>query len=273
MTAASPLSTLRRSRPTSLRAPAPRLPRTVLAPALVAVLVLVCWSVSAAWADSAVYPSPIESSKGMWSDLRHPRFRSNLQSSVLLLVLTYASVVSLGIMSGLLVGLSRFWASVILPLAHAFNGIPRIVFFPVFLLILGSGPPSLAGFAFACGVIPMFLISAEATTAVSRLHLKLAASLGMRRALLLRKIVIPSIVPALVSGMRITFGLTFVGLLIAELFAASTGLGAEILRAIGQVRMGNILGQVVLIALIAVLPTIALRRLETRITRRYASST
>lgn len=244
--------------------------RPVLAPALTAVTLLVLWSATAQQADSSVYPNPLASVTGLWDQLQEPEFRANVGSTSLLLVISYAAVVAVGTVLGLSVGLSRFWAKVLLPLAHSFNGIPRIVFFPIFLLLLGSGPQSLAGFAFACGVIPMFLICAEATSSVSRLHLKLAASLEVGYGFLLRKIVIPSIVPALVSGMRVTFGLTFVGLLIAELFAASSGLGSEILGAIGQVRMEDILGQVLLIGLMAVIPTMGLRFAETRTTRRYA---
>jgi NitT/TauT family transport system permease protein len=242
----------------------------VVAPVLTAVLLVTIWAVTAHQADSSVYPSPAASVTGLWDQLQQPDFRANVWSTSLLLVIAYAGVVVVGTVTGLLVGLSQFWARVLLPLAHSFNGIPRIVFFPVFLLVLGSGPQSLVGFAFACGVIPMFLICAEATASVSRLHLKMAASLDVGYGFLLRKIVIPSIVPALVSAMRVTFGLTFVGLLIAQLFAGSTGLGAEILRAIGQVRMDDILGQVLLIGLMAVLPTMALRWAETRTTRRYA---
>ena len=223
-------------------------------------------------ADSSVYPTPLASVTGLWDQLQQSEFRANVASTSLLLVFAYSGVVVIGTVVGLSVGLSRFWAKVLLPLTHSVNGITRIVFFPIFLLILGSGPRSLAGFAFTCGVIPMFLICAEATSSVSRLHLKMAASLDVGYGFLLRKIVIPGILPALVNGMRVTFGLTFVGLLIAELFAASTGLGSEILRSIGQVRMEDILGQVILIGLMAVLPTMALRFAETRTTRRYAPS-
>lgn len=246
--------------------------RAVVAPVLAAIVLVVGWSVSAAWAGSAVYPGPAEALRGLWGDLARPEFRDNLMSTMVLLVVAYVAAVSVGVLSGLALGLSRFWSRAFLPLVHAFNSIPRIVFFPVFLLVLGAGDLSLGGFAFVAGVLPMFLITAEGVTAVSRLHLKLAASLRMGRLALMRVIVVPSIVPALVSGMRVSFGLTFVGLLLAELFAASTGLGAEILSAVGLVRMQNILGQVLLIAAIAVLPTLALRRLETRVTERYAAS-
>jgi NitT/TauT family transport system permease protein len=244
--------------------------RPVLAPVITAVVVLVAWAVSAAQADSSVYPGPLASVSGLWDQLREPEFRANVASSALSLAIAYAAVLTVGTVSGLGVGLSRFWAKVLLPLAHSFNGIPRIVFFPIFLLMLGSGGQSLVGFAFACGVIPMFLISAEAASSVSRLHLKLAASLELGYGTLLRKIVIPSVFPALVSGMKVTFGLTFVGLLLAELFASSSGIGSEILTSIAQVRMADIVGQVLLIGLMAVLPTVALRFAEARTTRRYA---
>lgn len=69
---------------------------------------------------------------------------------------------------------------------------------------------------------------------LDRTHLELAAGLGLGTAQVVRRIVIPSVVPALVTGTRLTFGLTFVGPLIAELLSGSAGRG---IRTAGEVAM------------------------------------
>ncbi|WP_254924229.1 MULTISPECIES: ABC transporter permease subunit [unclassified Rhodococcus (in: high G+C Gram-positive bacteria)] len=86
---------------------------------------------------------------------------------------------------------------------------------------------------------------------------------------MIRQIVIPAVLPALATGMQMTFGLAFLGLLLAEMFSSSSGIGYELLRNVSLVRMENIMGTVVLILVMALPPTIALQWLESRITSKY----
>lgn len=118
----------------------------------------------------------------------------------------------------------------------------------------------------------MFIMAVESTAAVNPLHLKMAASLRMSRIALIRRIIVPSTLPALATGMRTTFGLAFLGLLLAEMFSSSSGIGYEMLRNVSLIRMENIMGTVVLIVVIALPPTIALQALEHRIATRFGGS-
>ena len=74
---------------------------------------------------------------------------------------------------------------------------------------------------------------------------------------------------ALTTGMRMTFGLAFLGLPLAETFSLSSGIGYELLSNLSLVRMGNIIGTVVLTLVTALPPSIALQWLKIRITTKY----
>ncbi|MFF9490187.1 ABC transporter permease [Streptomyces sp. NPDC014676] len=238
-------------------------------PLLFAVAMVVVWTVTAALADSAVYPGPGQALDSLWSDIGNPRFMTSVSDSARVLLMSYAAVIVVGSVTGMLLGLSAFWSRAALPLVYALNSVPKIVLYPIFLLFLGVGDLSRGAFAFASGVLPMFLIMVEATAGVSRLHLKMAAGLGMSRLSLLRRIVVPSVLPSLASGMCLCFGLTLIGLVLAEMFAGSSGLGYELLRNLSLARVENIIGQVILIGALALVPTLALQHLATRIRNRY----
>ncbi|MFD4192082.1 ABC transporter permease [Amycolatopsis thermoflava] len=242
-------------------------PPLVLAVALVAV-----WTVTAGLADSAVYPGPGEALRSLRSDITDSRFLGSVGDTARVLLLSYAAAIAAGAVTGMLLGLSAFWSRATLPVVYALNSVPKIVLYPIFLLFLGIGDLSRGSFAFVSGVLPMFLIMVEATAGVRRLHLKLSASLGMSRWSLLRRIVVPSVLPSLASGMRLCFGLTLIGLLLAEMFSGSSGLGYELLRNLSLARVENIIGQVLLIGVLALLPTLALQQLESRIRNRYEVS-
>lgn len=238
-------------------------------PLIVAAVFVIVWTVTAAVADSAVYPGPIDAITGLRGDLSSGRFLGSVADTTRVLLLSYGAAITVGAIAGMTLGLSAFWSTAALPVVYALNSIPKIILYPIFLLFLGIGDLSRGSFAFVSGVLPMFLIMVEATAGVSRLHLKMSASLGMSRWSLMRRIVVPSVLPSLASGMRLCFGLTLIGLLLAEMFSGSSGLGYELLRNLSMARVENIMGQVLLIGLLALIPTLTLQQLELRIRNRY----
>lgn len=261
-----------RTKPAAATGAAAGLRRLVEAalPAVALLLAFVAiWHLLAESIDSTVFPTPAESVGTLGSDLGSASFLGSLSESLAVLAVSYALAVVVGAVLGFLIGLSAFWSDVLSPLLYAVYSIPKITLYPLFLLFLGLGQASRLGFAFLHGVIPMLLIVLGATAGVERIHLKLAAGLGLSTSQLIRRIVIPSIVPALVTGMRLTFGLTFLGLLIAEMLGGSAGLGSELLRNVQLVRMGNIVGEVALIAIVALIPTMLLLGLERRVNERF----
>ncbi|MGW5340867.1 ABC transporter permease [Rhodococcus pyridinivorans] len=242
-------------------------------PVALAVVLLVVWAATAALADSAVYPGPLEALDSLRADIGSSRLQQSVLDTTRVLLLSYVAAIAIGSVAGMLLGLSAFWSSATLPVVYALNSIPKIVLYPIFLLFLGIGDFSRGSFAFVSGVLPMFLIMVEATASVSRLHLKMAASLNMSRFSLMRRIIVPSVLPSFAAGMRLCFGLTLIGLLLAEMFSGSTGLGYELLRNLSLARVENIMGQVVLIGVLALIPTLALQQLEVRIRNRYEVAT
>lgn len=261
--AATPMRTPKATTPRDGKQPA------WLPPVALAFVILGLWALTSALADSAVYPGPVEAAQSLRSDLSNTRFLTSVGDTARVLVLSYGAAVIIGSVFGMLLGLSTFWSGAALPLIYALNSIPKIVLYPIFLLFLGIGDMSRGSFAFVSGVLPMFLIMVEATAGVSQLHRKMAASLGMSRLSLIRRVVVPSLLPSLAAGMRLCFGLTLIGLLLAEMFSGSSGLGYELLRNLSLARVENIMGQVVLIGLLALIPTLALQQFELRIRNRY----
>jgi NitT/TauT family transport system permease protein len=244
---------------------------TVLPPVILAVLGVAAWWLGADAAQSTVFPTPPQSMRSLFSNLGSAEFRSSLFSSLKLLAESYLAAVLIGGLLGVTIGLSRFVADAVSPLLYALNSIPKIVVYPLFLIFLGIGDTSRFSFAFVTGLLPMLLMALDGATAVQRVHLKLAASVGLGYPALLRKIVLPSLVPALATGARLTFGLTFLGLLLAEMFSGSGGLGYELLRNVSLVRLQDIVGEVVLVGVIALIPTILLRWAENRLRARFGS--
>ncbi|OZC81547.1 ABC transporter [Rhodococcus sp. 06-418-5] len=243
---------------------------SIALPVGLAILLVTLWWVSAALAQSAVLPTPATALDRLTANLQGQRFRQSIGDTLYRLAIAYVGVVVIGAALGFAVGLSKFWSDALSPVLYAIYSVPKIVLFPLFLVFLGLTDASQIAFAFFSGVLPMVIMVINATAGVPRLPLKLAASVNMPTWAVVRKIVFPSVLPALASALRLTFGLTFLGLLIGEMFAGVSGLGYELLRNIPLGRLGDITGEVALILVIALVPVTALSILEKRIKNRYS---
>lgn len=237
---------------------------------VVPLAILAGWAILAAVMDSAVFPGPVQSMTRLSEDLARPGFLASTWSTTQLLLLGWTLAVVVGTALGFALGLSKFWSSVFSTPLFALYSIPKVTLYPVFLLFLGIGDSSRLAFAFFHGVFPIALLIMAATQSMDKNYLKLAKVLVMPWHKRVRSILIPALLPAIVTAVRIAFGLTLLGLILAEMFSAESGLGRELVSNIANVRIDRIAGQVVFIAVLAVIPGFALRKLETITTRRYA---
>lgn len=232
-------------------------------------VIFITWAVIAVTMDSVVFPTPWESLQRLMEDLARPGFQGSIWSTVQLLLLGWLLAVAVGTLVGFALGLSNFWSSVFSTPLFALYSIPKVTLYPVFLLFLGIGDTSRLAFAFFHGVFPIALLVMAATQSMDKNYLKLAKVLVMPWHTRLRTILIPALLPAIVTALRIAFGLTLLGLILAEMFSAESGLGRELVSNVANVRIDRIAGQVVFIAFIAVIPGFALRWMENRVTKRY----
>lgn len=232
-------------------------------------VIFLAWAIIAVIVDSAVFPGPWQSLNRLTEDLSQPGFQESIWSTVQLLLLGWLLAVVVGTLAGFALGLSEFWSSVFSTPLFALYSIPKVTLYPVFLLFLGIGDTSRLAFAFFHGVFPIALLVMAATQSMDKNYLKLADVLVMPWYMRLRSILIPALLPSIVTALRIAFGLTLLGLILAEMFSAESGLGRELVSNVANVRIDHIAGQVVFIAFIAVIPGFALRWLEKRVTSRY----
>lgn len=238
---------------------------------IVPAIVVAIWWVVAIIVPSSVLPTPLESMQGLLIDLGTESYRANIATTVRLLAIAWVLSIVIGGLSGFALGLSRFWSSVFSTPLFAIYSLPLVTLYPVFLLLSGIGETTQTIFAFAHGVIPMALLVMGATQNIDKNLLRLGESLVLNRWATLRKIVIPPLIPTIVTAARMAFGLTVIGLLLAGMISAKSGLGYELVNNIANVRMSRITGQVVFIVVLAVVPGLLLRALERRMTSRYTS--
>lgn len=231
---------------------------------------VVVWQLAALIVTNPAFISPSESVAELRASLRDPRFLRSMGDTVEAVLVAFVLAGIAGVLGGSVLGLRRYWFQAVTPLLYGLNSIPKITLYPIFLLVFGLGLDSRVAFGTFHGIFVMSLIVAEAVQTLPHTYRKLMRTyrLGFFRAV--RHVVAPALLPFLVTGLRLTFALTLIGVVIAELFSATSGIGHELMRQVSLARTDRIVALVAIVVAIALVPSSLLRLLERRVTERYA---
>ncbi len=153
------------------------------------------------------------------------------------------------------------------PYLTVINAMPRIALVPLFILWFGLG----LGSKIAVGVSLTFFIVLSSTTAgirgIEADHLTLSRALGARPLQVFWKVTLPSAVPVIFSGLRLGLIYAMLGVVGAELLAAEHGLGQTLAQAQGQFNMDGVMALLIVLALMGLLVSIGMTRIERRLLR------
>jgi ABC-type nitrate/sulfonate/bicarbonate transport system permease component len=136
-----------------------------------------------------------------------------------------------GIAAGLLIGLFSPMRAALLPLVSALFPIPKIALLPLFIVWFGIGEGSKVATILFGTFFPMVIATCGGIDNVDRNLIRMGQSFGLSRLSIIRKIVLPGALPAILSGLRISASIAIVLLAAAEMIGADYGIGAYILMA------------------------------------------
>ena len=114
---------------------------------------------------------------------------------------------------------------IFLPIVTLIRPIPPIAWIPLAILWFGLGDPPSYFITALAAFFPIFLNSFAGGQSLETEHVNAARSLGAAPASLLLRIMLPSALPLIVTGLRIGLGQAWMAVVTAELVAAQSGLG------------------------------------------------
>lgn len=169
-----------------------------------------------------------------------------------------------GVIIGLVLGRSRLLGAIFDPIVTAMFSVPRFVLYPVALAIWGVGSTSKISMGIVSGLFPIALNTIAGLRAVNPALGRLGRSLGCGEWRMIRSIYLPAALPSIVVGVRLGFGVCFMGVVMAELFAASQGLGLDLRNAYVAQRYDEMFGLALLLTVMAFIGNLMLGILERR---------
>lgn len=199
-------------------------------PVSFAAVLLLWWAAtSLGWVSDLALPRPWEVLNALSAMVLDGSLAVNLLTSLRRLLLGWALGAAAGTLVGFAVGMSSLARSSALPIVSAIFPVPKIALLPLFILWLGIGETSKVA-TIAFGVFsPTVIATFAGVDSVDRTLIRMAQSFGVPQWTIVRRIVLPGAMPAILSGIRISASIGIILLVAAEMIGAQYGIGAMVL--------------------------------------------
>jgi ABC-type nitrate/sulfonate/bicarbonate transport system permease component len=112
-----------------------------------------------------------------------------------------------------------------MPIILLLYGTPQITILPLFILYFGIGAASKIAFGVSHGVFPIILAIVAGVQNVKPILLTSAKSMGASRWQVFRWVIFPHMIPSFFAGMRLGMTGVLLGVLLAELYVSTAGIG------------------------------------------------
>jgi ABC-type nitrate/sulfonate/bicarbonate transport system permease component len=187
---------------------------------------IVLWEVAARlFGDPSFVAPPSGVLLGLPGLFADPKVAAALGTAVLEMVIAFVLAVIVGAIVGVAIGITTLGRRSFFPFVLLMWGLPQVVVLPLVILIFGLGPVSRVAFGFTHGVLPVIVTTVTGMRSVSPLLLSSARSMGATQAQILRHIIFPTMVATVFTGLRLAMSLTLLGVVLAELFVSTNGIG------------------------------------------------
>lgn len=174
---------------------------------------------------------------------------------------------SLGTVLGIAMAMNRVTRAIFNPIVEILRPLPPLALIPLLILWLGIGyATQIILIAFGSFII-MVVTSYEAVRNVSPIYIHAATMLGASPRQIFQKVIIPSIIPDISGGIRVSVAASFGYDVAAELMGAMSGIGYRLVLARRYLLTENIVVILVVIALLSFSLDYLVRRINARITQ------
>lgn len=214
------------------------------------------------WVNSLFMPPPEKVVLGLWSLLTQDAFVVDIGISIYRIAVSFALVCLVAVPLGILMGSFRRVEAFANPLVSAWRYLPAPSFIPLLLMWFGTGDGQKIALLFIGVLWFLITIIMDHVKSVRRELIETSMTLGGSRWQILSTVIIPASMPNIMVAMRQMLAVSWTYLVIAEIVAATTGIGAVMMRAKRFLHVEKIMAGILVIGLLGLLFDFLFRRLH-----------
>jgi len=229
---------------------------------LLAVLIAVWWIV-VVQTQSVIFPTPGQVVTGTLELVEDGTLWGHISSSLMRVATGFFIALAMAVPLGLWMGRVDGAYTTLNPVFQILRPISPIAWIPLAILWFGVGNESPIFLIFIASVFPLIVQTAAGVHTIETRYLNAAENFGVSRSKLFRQVIIPAVLPDLITGMRISLGVAWLVVVAAEMIALRSGLGYLIMdsRNAGN-RYDLVIAAMIIIGIIGLLLDGLMRLLE-----------
>jgi NitT/TauT family transport system permease protein len=232
------------------------------------ILLLVAWEAAGrlGYAPPSLLPAPSAVLLATLKDATsNAHFLGDFSVTMFRLFFGLVIAISLGVTFGVIAAQSRLGPLLLEPLVRVLSPLPKIVFFPAFLLLFGFGSFSRIVLVVIDAIFPALLAAYYGARAVDEKLIWSARAAGMSQTACIFRIALPAALPTILTGIRIAIVIGCVVVFLSEMVAPEDGLGSVMIRAARSFETVQMFVPLVVISLVGFLLDHAVMRVRNAI--------
>ena len=158
-----------------------------------------------------------------------------------------------GIPLGFLIGRSKVIGSMLNPIISLLRPVSPLAWLPIGLLVFKSADPAAIWTIFICSIWPMIINTAVGVQRVPEDYLNVAKVLNLSEWKIVTKILLPSVLPYMLTGVRLSVGTAWLVIVAAEMLTGGVGIGFWVWDEWNNLNVQHIIIAIVVIGVVGLL--------------------
>lgn len=188
-----------------------------------------------------------------------------LGQTLRLLSLAYFSSCLLAVTLGIAMGRSRFLYNLFEPLTEALRPLPKPALLPPMILFLGIGDAMKLVVVGLAVFFPVLINTVQGVRGVNPVLIDTARTFGLARSRIVALVVLPSALPFIFTGMRISLGLGLILVVVAEMLAGTGGIGYLIVDMQRTFHLTSMYAWLVILAVLGIILNFIFEKIDRRL--------
>jgi len=192
---------------------------------------LLVWTVVARFSEPWFFPSPLAVGAALLDLVGSGELAQAVGISYFRILTGWLVGCLIAVPFAIVAGRVRLIRKIIEPFFNFFRFVPPIAFLGIAILWFGIGEGSKVAIIIYTSLFTVFLNTMAGAASVDESPTRAALCLGATKRQVLTQVILPATVPAILVGMRVGMGFSFMSVVAAEMIAANTGVGFLIFNA------------------------------------------
>jgi len=210
----------------------------------------------------AQLPAPSQILLHAGKELRHPFYDKGpndkgiglqLLFSIGRVALGYLLAALLAIPIGFVIGMSPLWQKALDPFIQVLKPISPLAWMPLALFVIKDSVASSVFVIFICSIWPMLINTAFGVATVRRDYINVARTLELGRVRTALTVIFPAAAPTILTGMRISIGISWLVIVAAEMLVGGTGVGYYVWNEWNNLNLTSVIFSILMIGVIGML--------------------